>query len=211
MYLGKVGNVFSPGLIKECERLGQEGLIQQGMTPNQLAYHPVGVDFGYNESKTVICVGSWDNVNKRLHIVEMEDFGDKPPTPELVANRMFDIYVKYGTNTHFFIDGSNRASVNQIKGKFGESLHWEKATDFSKRDRIHPVAFGAKQQHKDMLHWMFYMATKGMLAIPSKFDKLIISMRTAKMVDWDLDKDESVNNDYLDACRLMCFGIEQKK
>jgi len=48
------------------------------------------------------------------------------------------------------------------------------------------------------------------LAIPRAYDKLVISMRTATMVDWDLNKNETVNNDYLDACRLMTKGIAQQ-
>jgi len=206
-YLGKIGNVFSPTLIELCTNLAQKYKQQ----PNNFAYHPIGVDYGYNSSKTVICVGEWDTENKVLRIVRMDDFGDMPPTPQLVADRLFDIYMEFGQNTHFFVDGSNAGSVNQAKIKFGESMNWRKQDAFSKRDRIHPIHFGVDQEHRKLLFNMFDLCTKGMLAIDERYDKLITSMRTAQMIDWDLNKDETVHNDYLDACRLMCRGIVLKR
>jgi len=205
-YLGKIGNVFSPSLIQICTDLGE---LYNG-TINTYAYHPVGVDYGYSDSKTVICIGEWDKENKRLWIVKMDDFGDTPPTPEQVANRMFDYYQEYGPNTHFYVDGSNAGSVNQAKIKFSEFTGWRKQDLFNKTDRIHPIHFGVDQEHKKLLFNMYDLCTKGMLAINEQYDKLITSMRTAQMIDWDLDKNETVLNDYLDACRLMCRGISLK-
>ncbi len=207
-YEGKVGNVFSPPLIQQCIDLGHKWA---GTWINVYNYHPVGVDYGYSSSKTVICVGEWDTENKVLRIVRMDDFGDMPPTPQLVADRLFDIYMEFGQNTHFFVDGSNAGSVNQAKIKFGESMNWRKQDAFNKRDRIHPIHFGVDQEHRKLLFNMFDLCTKGMLAINEQYDKLITSMRTAQMIDWDLNKDETVHNDYLDACRLMCRGIVLKR
>jgi len=206
-YLGKIGNVFSPSLIQQCTELGEK---YKNVLINTYAYHPVGCDYGYSDSKTVLCIGEWDAEHKRLWIVEMIDFGDTPPTPEQVANRMFDIYQEYGPNTHFFVDGSNAGSVNQAKIKFSENTNWRKQDLFNKTDRIHPVHFGVDMEHKKMLFNMYDLCTKGMLAINERFDKLITSMRTAQMEDWDLNKDETVLNDYLDAARLMCKGIALK-
>ena len=81
----------------------------------------------------------------------MDDFGEEPPTPSEVANRIFDYYVEDGANTHFFIDGSNRGSVNEIKRKLGESLTWDKpkSGEFHKNERIHPINFGT--DHRELL------------------------------------------------------------
>ena len=35
-------------------------------------------------------------------------------------------------------------------------------------------------------------------------------MHSAIAEDFDLDKDETVNDDYLDACRLMTHGVQLK-
>ncbi len=205
LYIGRLGNVWSPTVIQLCQERGTQ--FKQ-IPMNTFAFHPVGVDYGYSDSKTVICVGEWLPEYKTLRIIRMDDFGDRPPTPEQVANRMWDIYVEYGPNTHFFVDGSNASSVNQAKVKFNENPNWRKQDDFKKRDRIHPIHFGVNQEHKSLLQTMYDFSTKGMLAIPKEFDKLITSMRTAQMVDWDLNKDDTVNNDHLDAARLMCRGIK---
>ena len=54
---------------------------------------------------------------------------------------------------------------------------------------------------------MYDLSTAGKLAIDERYEKLITSMRTATMIDWDLNKSETVHNDHLDAARLMCKGI----
>jgi len=58
---------------------------------------------------------------------------------------------------------------------------------------------------------MYHLASDSKLAIDERYDKLITSMRTAQMIDWDLNKNETVHNDHLDSCRLMCRGISFKK
>ena len=204
-YLGKIGNVFSPSLIQLCTDLGEK---YRGTWINQFCAHPVGVDYGYSDSKTVICVGEWLEDEKVLRIMKMEDFGDTPPTPEQVANTMFEIFLEYGPNTHFFVDGSHAASVNQAKIKFGENLNWRRQDVYSRRDRIHPIHFGYNQEHKRLLENMYHLASDGKLAIDKRYEKLITAMRTAQMMDdWDLQKSETVFNDHLDACRLMCRGL----
>ena len=207
-YYGLMGNVFSPSLIQMCTDLGQK---YRGRQPNPYAPHTVGVDYGYSDSKTVICIGEWDTENGVLWICKMDDFGETPPTPELVANRMFDYSQEYGPNTHFFVDGSSAASVNQAKVRFRENLNWRKRDTFNKSDRIHPIHFGANQEHKRLLETMYHLASDSKLAIDERYDKLITSMRTAQMVEWDLDKSETVHNDHLDAGRLMCRGISLRK
>jgi len=49
---------------------------------------------------------------------------------------------------------------------------------------ILPVNFGT--QHKQMLSHLYLMINKGYLAIPEKYDKLIVSLRTAQ---YSLDKE----------------------
>ena len=53
--------------------------------------------------------------------------------------------------------------------------------------------------------------SKRKIAISSKFEKLIVSLRTAQAEDFNLNKDDTVNNDHLDAFRLALkpFGMEK--
>jgi hypothetical protein len=44
------------------------------------------------------------------------------------------------------------------------------------------------------------------LAIPEKYEKLIISLRTAQANEYSLDKDQTSYNDLLDALRLSLKG-----
>jgi hypothetical protein len=50
------------------------------------------------------------------------------------------------------------------------------------------------------------MINKGYLAIPSKFEKLITSLRTAYAREYSLDKEQTFYNDLLDAYRLSLKG-----
>ena len=207
-YAGMIGNVWPPEMIQACMELGDEIPKED---PNWNADYAVGVDFGFNVSKSVICVGQWYNDRQVLRIVEMEDFGSRPTTPSRVAEEIWNIYQKYGPNTNFFVDGSNRGAVNEIKVKFGETLQWDKyfKKEVHKSERIHPINFN--QHHESMLEQMYMMTAEGVLAIPSQYDKLIVAMRTAQATDFDLDKEATVNDDYLDAARLMCYVIRYNR
>jgi hypothetical protein len=50
------------------------------------------------------------------------------------------------------------------------------------------------------------MVSKGYLAIPSKYDKLITSLRTAYATEYSLDKEQTSYDDWLDGLRLSLKG-----
>jgi hypothetical protein len=50
------------------------------------------------------------------------------------------------------------------------------------------------------------VVSKGYLAIPEKYDKLITSLRTATAKEYSLDKDNTNYDDLLDALRLSLKG-----
>jgi hypothetical protein len=49
-----------------------------------------------------------------------------------------------------------------------------------------------------MLSHLYLMINKGYLAIPEKYDKLIVSLRTAQAKEYSLDKEQTSYNDLLD-------------
>jgi hypothetical protein len=105
-------------------------------------------------------------------------------------------------NTVYFIDRSNRAMVNLLKIRWQESLLWQKIPDFGKNSnvKIRPISFNS--EHRNMLSNLHAVVTKGYLAIPEKYDKLITSLRTAYANELDLDKKVTSYDDFLDALRL---------
>lgn len=52
------------------------------------------------------------------------------------------------------------------------------------------------------------MVSKGYLAIPEKYDKLLTSLRTAYAAELNLRKDQTSYDDLLDALRLSLKGYE---
>ena len=57
-----------------------------------------------------------------------------------------------------------------------------------------------------MLSHLYLMINEGYLAIPEKFEKLIISLRTAQAKEYSLDKEQTSYDDLLDALRLSLKG-----
>jgi hypothetical protein len=54
------------------------------------------------------------------------------------------------------------------------------------------------------------MVNEGLLAIPEKYEKLIISLRTAQAREYSLNKEQTSYDDLLDALRLSLKGYDIK-
>jgi len=123
--------------------------------------------------------------------------------PDAITDKLFNFHRRYW-NIYFLIDGSNRAMVNLLKIKFGESLDWDSKTAGPESMKVIPVNFGT--EHKQPLSYLHVMVSKGYLAIPQKHDKLITSLRTAYAKELTLDKEQTSYDDSLDALRLSLEG-----
>ena len=200
-YLGKIGNVFA---IEDIERAVQIGEKYKDLPLNNYCLHIGGIDFGFSTSFTTIYIAELDTENQIVKIVLGEQY-DKT-TPSVISDRIFQLHTEI-PNLWWFVDGSNRAAVNECKSKFGESLDWDRSENVSPESNfIIPVSFA--KEHKQMLEHTYQLLTKQKLAIPSKFDRLILSLKTAYANEWNLDKNVSVHNDHLDALRLLLKGIK---
>jgi hypothetical protein len=205
-YLGRVGNLFSQTQIKQCIQLGEEFSTNKIPT-SQYTLKSVGVDPGFSSSETGLVILEHIKDNDRHIIRVIDSYLIERGDPNKIVELCWNLYKQYGyMNTHFFIDGSNAAMVNLLKIKFGESLYWQKTTDFGKNSntKIRPVSFNS--EHKNMLANLHAVVTKGYLAIPEKYDKLITSLRTAYATELDLDKKQTSYDDLLDALRLSLKG-----
>jgi hypothetical protein len=74
--------------------------------------------------------------------------------------------------------------------------------------RIRRVNFNT--EHRNLLSNLHAVVSKGYLAIPEKYDKLLISLRTGYANELALDKEATSYNDLLDALRLALKGFEFK-
>jgi len=92
----------------------------------------------------------------------------------------------------------------RIKIRWNESLNWESKSSFGDNIKIRPVNFST--EHKNMLSNLHTVISKRYLAIDSKHDKLLTSLRTAYAEELNLKKEQTSYSDLLDALRLALKG-----
>lgn len=68
---------------------------------------------------------------------------------------------------------------------------------------ILPTNFGT--EHNNLSH-LYLMINEGYLGEPEKYEKLIVSLRTAQAKEYSLDKEQTSYNDLSDALRLSLKG-----
>jgi len=93
-----------------------------------------------------------------------------------------------------------------MKVAWDESLNWKPKDISPDTQKTLPVNFGT--EHKQVLGILQVMVSKGYLAIPKQYDKLITSLRAAYPNELDLDKKQTSYDDLLDALRLSLKGYQ---
>jgi hypothetical protein len=206
-YLGKTGNVFSSLQIDKAIELGEQYSLDK-ISINHYAIHSIGIDPGFSSSRSAIVVTEFLKEEEKIRVVYSEEF--EKSNPQDLVNLIFKMYtVDYGMmNTYIWVDGANRAYVNLLKVAFDESLNWEKQNITPNSMKVLPVNFGT--EHKQMLSHLAVCVSKGYLCIPPKYDKLVISLRTAWANELSLDKEQTSYSDSLDALRLSCKMYKMK-
>jgi hypothetical protein len=195
-YLGKIGKVFSPQLIDQVVKFGEQ---YKDLPTNQFSGYSLGIDFGFGESRTALVLCELNKDIKKIRVLMAKEI--EKSNPSIIASQVYDtIYLKY-SNLKIFVDGSNRAGTNELRLKFGESIDYESEKDINvESDTVIPVNFATS--HKEMLAHLYNIVNKQYLAVPEKFNKLIISLRTAYAKEYSLDKTETSYPDSIDALRL---------
>ncbi len=197
-YLGKLGNCFSPLQIDRVIELGEQ---YKDLPVNQYCLHTLGIDPGFGSSNTALVLTEHLKESNIIRVIYAEEF--ERPNPQEIADLCFDFHRKY-MNTWFIVDGSNRGFITELKIKFGEDPNYEKDDIDPENMKVIPVNFST--EHKNMLSHLHLMINKEYLAIPDKFDKLIVSLRTAYAKEYSLDKEQTSYDDLIDACRLALKG-----
>jgi hypothetical protein len=207
MYLGRIGNIFSSSQVQTCISLGEE-FSTTSIPVSLYTLKSVGIDPGFSSSSTGIVILEHVKTEDNRHIIRVIDsYLIEKPDPNKIVELCWHIYQQHNyMNTYFFIDGSNAAMVNLLKIKFGESLYWQKTTDFGHNSnvKIRPISFNS--EHKNMLANLHAVVTKQYLAIPEKYSELLTSLRTAWAEELNLKKDVTSYDDLLDALRLSLKG-----
>lgn len=201
-YLGKIGNVFSPLQIDRVVELGEE---LKDLPVNPYCLHSCGIDPGFGSSKTAIVLTEQVKEQDKIRVLYAEEF--EHPNPQDIADLCFDLHTRY-PNTWFYVDGANRGFVTELKINFGEDTEFEPADIDPETMRVLPVNFVT--EHKSMLSNLHLFVNKEYLAIPDKFDKLIVSLRTATANEYSLDREQISYDDLLDALRLALKGYKIK-
>jgi hypothetical protein len=210
-YLGKIGNILTPQQVDQCVNLGSEFSTDK-IPVSKFTLKSVGIDPGFSSSSTGIVVlehikpqAGQDKEIIRVVDCHLIDKGD----PNEIVELCWSIWRKHSfMNTYYLIDGSNRSMVNLLKIRWSEELSWETKTAGPESMVIIPVNFST--EHKQMLSHMHAIVSKEYLAINSKFDKLLISLRTAYAKELSLDKEATSYDDLLDGLRLAlkAYSIE---
>ncbi len=203
-FSGFIGNLFSPLQVDRVVQLGEQ---YKGIPTNDYTLHSCGVDFGFSSSATAIVLTEFLKEERKIRILYAEEF--EHANPQDIVDVCFNLYRKHW-NTWFFVDGANTGAVNLLKVAFSESLNWQnsKTTISPESMKILPISFGTT--HKEMLSHLSMLVSKGYLAVPKQFDKLIISLRTAYANELSLDKEKTSYSDSLDALRLACKMYKMK-
>lgn len=199
-FLSIGGNVFPNEDIDTALELGEK---YKHLPINPYVLHMGGVDFGFSSSMTAIYVLELDTENDIVRVVKGFEYDKK--TPSFIADILFKLHIEIPHLT-WFVDGANRAAVNECKSKFGENLDWNKPEDINPDDNhIMPVNF--TKYHKEMLQHTYHLLTRKLLAIPKEYSRLETALRTAWADGFDLDKDQTLEDDSLDAYRLALKGV----
>jgi len=203
-YLGKTGNVLTPQQVDQCIQLAEP---LKDIPISNYNLHSVGVDFGFSSSKTAIVMTEHLKIEDQDRIiVRFAEEYDKA-NPQTIVDICHSLYGKHW-NTLFYVDGANRGAVNLLKVAFDESLDWDTKDVSPEIMKVLPVNFTT--EHKQMLSHLHVMINKNYLAIPSKYEKLITSLRTAYAREYSLDKEQTSYDDLLDALRLSLKGYNIK-
>jgi hypothetical protein len=195
-FSGKIGNLLSPLNIDTAIQLGQK---LQDIPVNPYCIHSLGVDPAFGSSAFGLVLTEHLKEEDKIRVLYAEQF-ENHPDPNDMIDRIFEIHRKYH-NLWIFVDAAARGFITSLKIAFNENPNYEKIEDISPHsNKIIPVAFN--KDHKQMISHLAMLFNEEYLAIPEKFDKLIISLKTAVVNEYSLDKEATSYDDIFDATRL---------
>lgn len=209
-FVGQEGDVFNSKDIDSAIILGDK----IGYSVNHHCRHIMGLDpsIGGNSSYAIVVL-QYDAVNhKRIQVTHAEQYSRGQWDYNQMIDRIMEISRECGILNNIYVDAANPNVVESLKGEFRENNNWtyikERFAEDKKFNRrieeqmkVIPTPFGTEAVRM-LVNTKQLLETPDLIAIHSKFTNLIISLRSARAENYHLQKDESVNNDLLDAFRL---------
>jgi hypothetical protein len=158
-------------------------------------------------------------VDCQIQMMHAEEY-QRPDFNQMLSIIVDDLYIrKFKKNiNNIFIDGANPSFIRALKIEIGESEEYEPLvararkmkSDVSNYMQVIPVNFSS--EHKAMLGncKMLLENDGGYIALNPRFDKLIISLRTAVGQN-DNNKEVTFYDDVFDAFRLALVFYKLKE
>ncbi len=150
-----------------------------------------------------------------LNVYKRESF-DKPQMNQII-NHILQLKQRHHI-TRVYVDGSNPEVIRELKRRIGEP---ENIQQYYTEEQIWHMRYGDNMQiiptnfqkrHREMLQWSYTLMSKRLIRIYPSLQKLIISLRTAVVIDdWKLDKQQTSHDDILDSFRLALCNYDPPK
>jgi hypothetical protein len=202
-YLGESGNVFSSYSIEQCQKTTYN--------PDEVipSHFSAGVDPSYGSSNFAIVATRM--VNGKIQVIVAEEYSRDDADFNSMISRINQIKQKHGI-TACFVDSAAPEIWTEIKRvvfheEYRNNLVQDKikmAEDYgfaaTKYMRCLPVAFS--KHAGPMLQHAKSLMDENRIMIDKRFDKLLISLRTAVAEESKLQKSDMSYDDLFDSFRL---------
>jgi hypothetical protein len=206
-FAGKIGNLLSQKVIDSSISLGEQ---LKHIPMNPYCIHALGVDPAWSSSAYALVLTEHLPEHDTIRVLYAEQFGGHGthPDPQMIIDKIFDFHRKYW-NLWIPIDAANRGFITSLKIAFGENINYQSVDEvLPGNNKVLPVNFS--KEHKIMISHLAQLFENHHVAVPEQFDKLIISLKTAVVNEYSLDKESTSYDDLFDALRLSlrCYKIQ---
>jgi hypothetical protein len=213
-YLGKVGNVFHTLDIEAAIATEQQGQEMLDWSTSAMIGRSMGIDVAWGDtSKFAIVITQYRN--RKVEVFYAESF-DKPQMNQII-NHILQLKQRHHI-TRVYVDGANPEVIRELKRRIGEFENiqeyyieeqiWQMRYD----DNMQVIPVNFQKRHREMLQWTHTLLSKRLIKILPSLQKLIVSLRTAVVIDnWKLDKQQTSHDDILDSFRLSLCNYEPPK
>ena len=184
-YLGKVGNVFHTLDIEAAICTEKEGQEIIDWSTSHMIGRSMGIDVAWgNTSKFAIVITQYRN--NKVEVFYAQSF-EKPQMNEII-NHIMRLKQRHHI-TKIYVDGANPEVIRELKSRIGEYYdYYGRLTEeqiwalrSSNSWQIIPVNF--QKRNREMLQWTYTLMSGRFIKIHSSLQELIVSLRTAIVLD----------------------------